>query len=172
VTVSFCSREKEITELFQSGHWPAACSSDLRAHVDTCDRCRDFVLVTQAFRLARVESTKSARVNSPGVLWWRAELRRRNAAFEDIGKPITVAQLFALLINLLVAAGFAVAESRHWVRWPSWLSDLPQSRAFHLETLWSFASMKPDWNLMILIPTLGAVALLSGVVLYLAWEKK
>ena len=31
-------------------------------------------------------------------------------------------------------------------------------RAFHLETLWSFSFMRADWNLMILIPTLGALA--------------
>jgi len=172
MTFHSCSSEKEVADLLQSGHWPLACSPELRAHLGACRRCSDRVLVTESFQQDRIESERAARLNSPGLVWWRAQLRGRSAALENIAKPIQGAQLFALLVNLVVAAGFVVWQARHGVRWLSWLSELRQSQAFHLETLWTFSSMTPDWSLMVLVPGLGALALLSGVVLYLALERK
>jgi hypothetical protein len=172
MTLKSCSREREVTELLQSGHWPLASSTELRAHVSACGRCSDLVLVTQAFQRDRIETEGKARLNSPGVVWWRAQLRGRNAALEHIARPIQRAQLFALLVNVVVAVGVVVSLARHGFRWLSWLSELQQTQPFHLETLWSFALMRPDWNLMILIPGFGVLVLLSGVVLYLALERK
>jgi hypothetical protein len=167
-----CAREPEVAELLHSGRWPAACSAELDLHVSSCRRCSDLVLVKQAIQSLRVETTSVARLDSPGLLLWRAQLRRRNAAFTSVGRPIASAQIFALLTFILVAAGLVVSQARHGIQWISWFSEAPQMRAFHLETLWSFSFMRADWNLMILIPTLGALAVLSGVVLYLASEKQ
>jgi hypothetical protein len=179
MTFNSCSREKEVAELLRSGHWPLACSPELLAHVSECRRCSDRVLVTQSFQQDRIASERVARLNSPGLVWWRAQLRGRSAALENIAKPIKGAQLFALLVNVVVAAGLVISQVRHGARWPSLLSELPRSQAFHfqafhLTTLWSFSSMTPDWNwnLMVLIPGVGALALLSGVVLYLALERR
>jgi hypothetical protein len=170
-----CPREQEIAESLRNGHWPEACNPELRTHVHDCPRCGDFVLVSQAFKRSRRGSENAATLVPSGVLWWRAQLRRRNAAIERIGKPITVAQIFALSMNLLVAVGFLTSQARHGVQWTSWFSELPKSRSFHLETLWpvwSFAAMKPDWSLTLLIPCVGALAILSGVALYLASERQ
>jgi hypothetical protein len=177
MTFNSCSREKEVAELLRSGHWPLACSPELLAHVRECRRCSDRVLVTQSFQQDRIASERVARLNSPGLVWWRAQLRGRSAALENIAKPIKGAQLFALLVNVVVAAGFVISQVRHGARWPLLLSELPRSQAFHfqafhLTTLWSFFSMTPDWSLMVLIPGVGALALLSGVVLYLALERR
>jgi hypothetical protein len=172
MTFNSCTREKEIIELLQSGHWPLACSPELHAHVSVCRRCSDRVLVTKSFQQGRIESEKVARLNSPGLVWWRAQLRGRSEALESIAKPIRGAQLFALLVNVVVMAGFVISQVRHGARWPSWLSELPQSQTFHLETLWSFFSVTPDWSLMVLVPTVGALALLSGVVVYLALDRR
>jgi len=172
MTFNSCSREKEITELLQSGHWPLACSPELRAHVRVCRRCSDRVLVTESFQQDRIESERVARLSSPGLVWWRAQLRGRSAALENIAKPIEGAQIFALFVNLVVAAGFVIWLVRQGARWPSWLSEFVHSQTFHLNTLWSFSSIAPDWSLMVLVPGLGALALLSGVVLYLALDRK
>jgi hypothetical protein len=171
MTFNSCPREKEITELLQSGHWPLACSADLRGHVSVCRRCSDRVLVTESFQQDRIESERVAQLSSPGLVWWRAQLRGRSAALENIAKPIKGAQIFALLVNLMVATGFVVWLVRQGVRWPSWLSEFLNSQAFHLNTLWSFSSMAPDWSLLVLVPGLGVLALLSGVVVYLALER-
>lgn len=167
-----CSREPEVSDLLHSGRWPAVCSTELDLHVSSCRRCGDLVLVKQALCSLKVESTSAARLDSPGVLLWRAQLRRRNAAFVSVGRPIAGAQIFALLTFVLVAAGLVVSQARHGIQWISWFAEAPQMRAFHLETLWSLSFMRADWNLTILIPTLGALAVLSGVVLYLASEKQ
>jgi hypothetical protein len=167
-----CPREPEIAELLHSGRWPAVCSTELDLHVSSCRRCSDLVLVKQALHGLRVEAVSEARLDSPGVLLWRAQLRRRNAAFASVGRPIAGAQIFALLTFILVAFGLVASQAKHGIQWMSWFDEAPQMRAFHLETLWSFSFMRADWNLMILIPTLGALAILSGVVLYLASEKQ
>ena len=68
--------------------------------------------------------------------------------------------MFAWLTTLLVALGFVVWEFRRGADWLSWWAELPQ------------ISSLPDWNLMLLIPSLAVLALLSGVALYLASEKQ
>jgi hypothetical protein len=103
----------------------------------------------------RVEGMAAARLESPGVLWWRAQLRRRAAALERVSRPMRAAQLFALVTLLAVAAGFAISEvglSDGRMRFDDALSALGQG----------------GWNLGIVIPALGVLALLSGVAVYLA----
>ena len=170
MTFNFCSQEKEVRELLQQGHWPLACSPELRSHVSACRRCRDLVLVTEVFQADRIATERGARLNSPGLVWWRAQLRGRSAALENIAKPIKGAQLFALLVNVVVVAGFVIWQMRLGAGWPSWLSELSQSQAFHFETLWS--SVRPNWSFMVLVMGAGALTLLSGVVVYLALDRK
>jgi hypothetical protein len=167
-----CSHASEIAEVMKNGHWPEACEANLRDHVNACRSCSDFVLVTRAFQAPWVKDTREARLASPGLLWWRAQLLRRHDAFERIGKPIAAAQVFAWSITLLVALGFVVSEWRNGADWLSWWAGFPGTSAFRWEALWSFASGTPDWSLMLLIPSLGVLALLGGVVVYLASERQ
>jgi len=171
MTFTPCVREKEVAELLHSGHWPAASSPELRAHVNACRNCADFLLVTQTLQHARGTSVRSARLNSPGLLWWRAQLRRRNDALEQVAKPIAGAHVFALIVTLLVAGAFVVEQSRRGVQWISWLTELSRSRAFHLDPLWSSASTKIDWNAMFLMPGLATLMVLSGLLIYLATDR-
>jgi hypothetical protein len=168
-----CSHEKEVSALLQGGQWPAGCVAELRAHVTGCRVCSDLVLVTEAFRAARARSTGVAALNSPGLLWWRAQLRKRNAAVERVSKPFFGAQVFALSIYVLAAAGFVVSQARHGLRWLEWLADLPQAKAFHMEVLLPAANAagKPEWTLMTVLPGLALLALFSGVILYFATDK-
>jgi hypothetical protein len=180
MTLRPCPHEPEIRQLLELGHWPHSCTSELRAHVDSCRACGDLVLVTEAFRGARAVSLNAAELPPPGVLWWRAQLRRRNAAVEQINKPILGAQIFAFAITLLAAAGFVISQAAHGLHWLSslgnemgdWLASLSQSQAFHFQVLWPFASAKFDAALLTLVPGLAILALLSGVVLYLTSEKQ
>src|ERR1039457_6600114 len=106
-----CPREKEVKELLERGQWPQACAPELRAHVSSCRSCGELVLVTSAFQKARIEAAGAAKLGSPGVLWWRAQLRRRNEAVERIGRPILGAQIFALAVNLVLAVVFVVWQA-------------------------------------------------------------
>jgi len=165
-----CVREKEVAELLRCGHWPHACSVELRAHVADCRACADLVLVTQTFRSARADATALARLEAPGLIWWRAQLRRRNAAIERIGKPILGAQIFALAIILLAAVGLVISQARQGLRWMSWFDEFPGS--LHLAALWPATLASFDARFWLLVPILATLALVSGVVVYLASERR
>ena len=134
------------------------------------------MLVTTAFQKARAEAAGAAKSGSPGVLWWRAQLRRRNAAVERIGRPILGAQIFALAVNLMLAIVFVVWQARHGFAWLTWLEQLPQIAAMHLDSLWPSMVPGSGWssllNPMVVIPAAATLALLGGVVVYLASEKQ
>jgi hypothetical protein len=171
MTLRPCAREKEVAELLRLGHWPVASSPDLRAHVSGCRSCNDLVLVTQTFQRVR-EAAPPVNLQSPGVLWWRAQLRRQNAAMERISKPIWGAQIFALAINLLLAVGFVIYQATHGLRWLSWVGELSPSRASFFDALQSVAAMASGWSLVVLVPGAIALVLMSGVVLYLAADRR
>jgi hypothetical protein len=163
-----CTYEKELTQTLKDGHWPQGCGQELRAHVDACAACSDLVLVTQTFQRARSESDLAAPAVSPSLVWWRAQLRRRNAAEQRVAQPITIAQTFAWLVTALVGIIFVVSQYRSGLHWASWWSELVPSRTFHLL---SVGSGQVGWNLALLISGLGVLALLSAVVVYLASEQ-
>jgi hypothetical protein len=177
MTFRSCPHEKEVAELLARGHYPDACAPELRAHIGICRTCADLVLVTRAFQTARVQTAAIASLPSPGLLWWRAQLRRRNAAVERIGKPILGAQIFALVVTILFAIGFLATQATHglhWVGWfdgLSWPSQVPQAPALHLETLLPSTLFNSNVSLLVLIPILATLALLGGVAVYLASEK-
>jgi hypothetical protein len=166
-----CSREKEVLDLLKSGHWPEVCDPDLRAHVKSCSTCSDTVLLKSAFQNALGQSRGTAQLDSPSLIWWRAQLRRRNAAVERVSKPVAGANRFALIIYLLAALGLVASQVRLAGGWMAWISGLGELKIFHPNTLWSVAAVMQDWDLSLLIPCVGAIALLSGVVIYLAAEK-
>jgi hypothetical protein len=170
MTLFGCAREKEVAELLKHGQWPQACPAELRAHAGACRVCGELVLVSGAFQKARVQAGTVARLEAPGPLWWRAQLRRRNAALERIRKPVLGAEIFALTITLLVAAGFLVSQAGKDHGWLAWFEDLP--KALHFEALWSTAPASFDSNLWLVFPVLAILALLSGVVVYFASEKQ
>jgi len=170
--LSSCSHENEVAELLRRGQWPAACTPELRHHVSACRACRDLVLVTDTFLRAHSEAACAARIATPSALWWRAQLRRRNAAVERIGKPILGAQIFALAINLFIVVAYLAYQARHGLSWLSWLEQLPQDYSLHLDNLSQSALLNPGWSLMVLIPAVVTLALLGVVVIYLAAERQ
>ena len=168
MTFRTCSHEKELARALREGHWPQGCAPELRAHVNECADCNDLVLVTQTFQRARSESEREMPCNSPSLLWWRAQLRRRYAATERVARPVTIAQTFALVLNVVVGAVFVASQYRHGLRWAAWWSELAPPRALH------FLPIRPgqaDWNFLLLISGFGVLALLSALVVYLASEK-
>jgi hypothetical protein len=163
-----CAREKEVEELVQRGQWPHACADELRVHVQGCRACSDLALVAQAFRSAHATATPA--LPSAGALWWRAQLRRRNAAIERIGRPILGAQIFAFAMILLVAAGALAGRMRRGFELRAWIEALP--RALHLDALWPTSLGGFDGSFWYLVPVLATLALVGGVVVYFASEKQ
>jgi hypothetical protein len=165
-----CAREKEVAELIRRGHWPQACAPELCAHVDECRACSDLVLVTHTFQVAHAQSVAMPRLEASGVLWWRAQLRRRNAAIERISKPILGAQLFALAVTIVVAGVVVAWQARHGHNVATWMGDL--GRVLHFGALLPASVPDMDGGLWLIFPVLATVALVSGVVVYMASEKQ
>jgi hypothetical protein len=174
MTLAACSRENELADLLAKGQWPHACPEDLRFHVTACPSCSDLVLVGSAFQAARAYTAASANLPSPGLLWWRAQLRRRNAAIERVARPILFAQIFALSIVLLLGLGLVVSQARQGLNWLAWFHQLPQLQfgSFDLQPLSFSVLMSSGSSFMVLIPVLATVAALGGVVVYLTSEKQ
>lgn len=173
-----CSREAELKEEMESGHWPEASSSELRGHVAVCSGCLDAVLLRQSFRAARTESVSAAQLPPPGMLWWRAQLRRRNAALAKVQRPIVGAQIFALLVTVAIGCGLAIVEWRTGLEgglsvsgWLDSLNSLPKSSAAHLEGLFSTASSVLSGNLVFLTPALVVLALVGGLAALMVTDK-
>lgn len=166
MTIRPCSNEAELAKALKAGHWPEGCTPELRTHVAACRNCSEQVLVTQAFQRARNESGAAIPPDLAGLLWWRAQLRRRNLANQRTSRPINVAQSFALLVNLALAIVFVAWQYHHGLRWASWWSDLALVRILDRFEIGS----RVDGN-GLLICGIGMLALLSGLVVYLVSEK-
>jgi hypothetical protein len=161
-----CTREREVSELLHQGYWPEACPEELRAHVEACRICSDLVLVTSALGVERKETMSTARLEAPGALWWRAQLRKRNAAIEKMARPILGAQVFALAIALVMAVVVLVWQAGNW---SAWIHELPET--LHLDAL--LPATPVDLSRMLwIIPVVASIAVLSGLVVYLASEKQ
>jgi hypothetical protein len=164
-----CAYETEVTQALKAGHWPDGCDRVLRTHVETCSRCSDLVLVTEVFQSARSESVQGVPAVSPGLLWWRAQLRNRNTATKKMSAPITIAQIFAWLVTVVSMAILAASQYRHGLRWQVWWSEFSPSHGLHSFLV---ASSKLDWSLVLIAPSLAAIVLLSGIVVYLVSAKQ
>jgi predicted anti-sigma-YlaC factor YlaD len=167
-----CPHEKEIRELIEGGQWPLAASPELRAHLGECRTCSDLAVVTEAFQNARIESIAAAKLASPGVLLWRAQLRRRNAAVERLTRPLLSAQIFALVVTLVAGLGFVGFEARHGLAWLTWLEPLPQGVGLHSDNLFSASLAGPGWTWMVLFTALATLVLLGGVAVYKATDRQ
>jgi hypothetical protein len=165
-----CKREKEVSELLARGHWPDACSGELRAHVAACRSCQDLILVKQAFRADRLVAAGSARLESPGALWWRAQLRRRNAAIERISRPVLGAQIFAVAVSLMAAIIYMASLAKRGLGWLEWLGQIP--RALRLEVLLPEALQKYPGETWLVLSAVAMLAVMGGVIVYLASEKR
>ena len=161
MTLRSCPHERELAALLRSGHWPGAVPSTLRDHVAACSSCRSLVAVTQAFRADRAVASAQARLDSPGALFWRAQLRRRNVALQRIARPVLGAQIFAVVLTLIAAGAFLAIQSRD--AWSSWLSDL--SRAFHLSALVPAPFQNYAGTALLVLALVAAAALAGGAAL-------
>jgi anti-sigma factor RsiW len=106
-----CSRLDEVRHAFAQGHWPHACAAELRDNVEQCAHCANETLITTHLQRARSEALAAARPGASNLLWLKAQARRRNAAFERIGRPLAAAQAFAFAVILAAIAGLVGA---HW----------------------------------------------------------
>lgn len=154
-----CSRLSEVRQALADGHWPQASPADLRAHVDTCPRCAQGILITQHLQQSRAVALAGSRPGSASLLWWRAQTRRRHAALERAGRPIAAAQIFAFIIVVAATIGVVAAH------WHSLIATAQTAPAL------SFTVILSDWGLAPVVVAIAAITTLGGVALYLTTER-
>ncbi len=156
-----CSHLNEVRQALTAGHWPHGAAPELHAHAATCNRCAQEVLITTCLHQARAATIASAQLNSPSLLWWRAQLRRRNAALQLAGRPIAAAQVFALIVVVIAVTGLLAAH------WRSLLDPTLPAKAAA-----SLAAIRGDWGITPLILAFTLIPTLGAVVLYLSTERE
>jgi hypothetical protein len=70
-----------------------------------CPQCGPLVLLADQVRREFDETRRDARVPTPEIVWWRAQMRAREEAARKAARPILFAQALAIaaLIGLLVS---------------------------------------------------------------------
>ncbi|HXE09763.1 MAG TPA: hypothetical protein VN612_17795 [Acidobacteriaceae bacterium] len=161
---SACSHLAEVRKALAAGHWPQAVAPELRSHATTCTRCTQEILITQHLFAAKASALTAFQTDAPHaapqLLWWRAQLRRRNAALAQAARPIAAAQLFAIAITAAAAIGLIVT---HW--------DSIFSSAAHAPAS-SFMALLTNWGLAPLLLAITLVATLGGLALYLSADRQ
>ncbi|PYP91584.1 MAG: hypothetical protein DMG65_07035 [Candidatus Angelobacter sp. Gp1-AA117] len=152
-----CPQEERVSAAIQAGQWPDACDPDLRAHAEGCRVCSDVVLVATALRRSYNSMLQAAQPASPGLLWWRAQIRQKNAALERVMQPVVVAEKVAAMIILLAVVALLVWRRADLSGW--------------LSSVWgplSSMALLPGF----LIGTAATLAIFGGVAVYLLKAKE
>jgi hypothetical protein len=166
-----CSREEEVRSMQVAGHWPRACPQELGDHLRSCKACSEVLLVTQSFRQERAVAAAVAQLPAPGAIWWRAQLRRRNEAMEQVSKPILGAYVFALATTVLVALAFVLSQARHGLRWLDWLGQQLPASDQHSPPPSVLTALNPGSGLAVMISVFATLVLVGALIVYLADER-
>ena len=160
-----CARTEEIREVLMAGRWPSACAPELREHGQKCERCREFVRVTQALRSSRADAMEGKPLHSASLLWWRAQLRKRHDAMVRIETPMRRGQVFALVLTLCVAMAFVGQQVRaHGAQLGRIAGGTGEPGWF--KSVWASLGPVP------LVVSAMMLALMSAVVVYLTVERE
>lgn len=168
MSLGSCPHEKEIAALVACGQWPQAAPAELRVHATACPPCAELALVTSTFRAARATAAAAAPLVSPGILWWRAQLRRRNAAIERATRPILGAQIFSLIVCIAVAIGFAASHAAQGIGWVSEAAEHAWPALIDVTKLRPNSIGNSGLALWVFAGLMAMLVLLGGVAVYLA----
>jgi hypothetical protein len=108
MTVPACPREQDVINAIVTGRWPHHCDETLPAHVAECSVCTEIVDVAGVFRVERDELHSDASLPSAGQVWWRAAIRAKLEASEQVARPFS--WLFGVSVACVVGLSIAVVE--------------------------------------------------------------
>jgi hypothetical protein len=115
MTPADCRFETAVLEEIETGRWPSASASELRAHVATCAVCADVALIAAEMRAAEATGAAPVTLPSAGQVWWRAELRARTEAVRLAQRPLIAVQVVAAVVALL-----GLATGLRWLAPNAW----------------------------------------------------
>ncbi len=157
-----CARTAEVQALLRLGHWPQAAGEELASHVRGCRRCGEVVLVTQAMTTAKARAMVEAPLEPPGLVWWRAQLRRRREVVQRVERPL-VAQMVAVAVVMCVGLVLAFRLSGGVASWRAWVSA--GAGAVVRSSMASF-------GLAMVVASVAALAMMAGLAVYLTVDRR
>ena len=84
-----CPREQDVITAIVAGRWPDQCDETPPGHAAECEVCRDLVEVASLLRVDRERLHDEMRVPSAGQMWWRAAIRARLEASQQVARPLS-----------------------------------------------------------------------------------
>lgn len=125
-----CARLAEAKQVVGGHSWSQACTTELREHIAQCVQCSEAFRMQSAFLISRESASLRVPFQCPERLFWKAQLRRRQIALEQLQRPAltiiaaTVSASAVLLIAVFVAVTHQVnlprlvaAASSTWGAW-------------------------------------------------------
>ena len=103
-----CPHENSVITAILAGRWPDQCDDSLHAHAAQCETCRELVEVVSLLRVDHHQLHDEMRIPSAGQIWWRAAIRARLEASEQVGRPLS--WVFGVLVASVVGLTLAVVE--------------------------------------------------------------
>ena len=164
-----CKSRDDVDSMLRKGYWPNGCDEELHAHVEGCQQCQEWILLTQSFQRARRESIEEARLGSSFLLWWKAELRRRDTALTQASRPMMLAHSFAVVVGVVAVVVLLMLARGSILDWftQGGLWQTSKELQADMSAFWGSFGVG---NLVLLVSGLAAVALVGGVV-YLASDR-
>lgn len=149
-----CQHEPDVLSAVYTNRWPQRVSDELRDHVFDCRICADVVAVASAFEAETDLARANAQVPDAAIVWWRAQLRARQAATREVVRPITIAQAIGLAAIVGVAGAVFGATAQWFQATLQWMG----------RTIAGAVTVLPVPSMPSVPDNLGA--LLSGYVLF------
>jgi hypothetical protein len=111
MSVLECPREQDVINAIVTGRWPQHCDEALLVHAAECSVCKELVEVAGVLRLERDRLHEEMSVPSAGQVWWRAAVRARLEASQQVARPLS--WLFGVTVACAIGLTMTVVE-RLW----------------------------------------------------------
>lgn len=119
-----CAREQDVVNAVRAAAGSGIADPDLREHARDCPACAAIAELARALVAERQAAHAEARIPSSAVVWWRAEMRRRQEATRRVERPIAA----VLAVTAISIAAFVVAVVPLFAGWlRSWSPLLAES---------------------------------------------
>jgi len=96
-----CEQENAVVEAARTAEW----TPELQAHRASCAVCADAALVAE---FLCQEHEQDVKVPDAGLIWWKAEIRRKLELQDQALKPVRWAER-AAAVALVAVAGYLVS---------------------------------------------------------------
>lgn len=93
-----CSKDGIVVESYKSGF----VEDEITAHVRDCDFCRETAKIIVFFKKNTISEKSPKNMPAAGLIWWKAQIRKRQFAAARVIQPIFIAQSAGIFLALII----------------------------------------------------------------------